>query len=395
MIPRFSPGFGTRHLAAYSGNRKSIEDFEKAFAKRLGCPDALMLPRGRTAAYLFLKTLERGNEVILPAYTCLTMPPAILAGGWRPRFVDNANDSFSMNSTMATDAITSDTRGIIVTPMYGYDIAWDDYVRARVSGVPILLDAALALGLCLADLSILENVDAAFFAFGLGKEISTLSGGMLVSRNSEVIRKSRAIWHAESKPATQKERLKLAALLPISMIAFQRWTYRALYELSERTRILDGAKGLNVSRSLSREAFVEPLPFQGKLGVMRLNQVEDLLGRKREKVARYDSLIGPLASSGFPRASGATMPSYYPVVTPFRDRLAAALARSGVHASTRVFDYVAGSSPVFGSTEASFPHAEKLSREVLLLPLHDGVSEADQKKIADVVRRELSRGMKE
>ena len=71
--------------------------------------------KGRVALYVILKAMgvSPGDEVIMPAYTCVVVPNAVLYFGAQPVYVDVNKETFNIDPTKSEAAITKNTRVVM------------------------------------------------------------------------------------------------------------------------------------------------------------------------------------------------------------------------------------------------------------------------------------------
>ena len=75
------------------------------------------------ALNFIFKALDISNcEVILPAYTCIVVPPAVIASNNNIRFVDISLRDYNMNIDNTCSAISDKTRAVVPTHMYGHPL---------------------------------------------------------------------------------------------------------------------------------------------------------------------------------------------------------------------------------------------------------------------------------
>ena len=67
----------------------------------------IMYYKGRIALYAFLDAMGigKGDQVLMPAYTCVVVPNAVLYKGAQPVYVDIELDSFSVNPKLVEAAL--------------------------------------------------------------------------------------------------------------------------------------------------------------------------------------------------------------------------------------------------------------------------------------------------
>ena len=101
----------------------AIEGFRAAIATQLdAAPDEVALfAKGRVALYAILRGLGvgPGHEVIVPAFTCVAVPNAILYTGARPVYVDIDPETYTVDPALVQAAITDRTRVILAQNTFG------------------------------------------------------------------------------------------------------------------------------------------------------------------------------------------------------------------------------------------------------------------------------------
>ena len=147
MIPRLKPAIGWGELkAAFSISRTSdVPRFEKAFSELAGQKHAIAFPYGRTALVGILRALKLSEaEILCPSYTCVVVQHAIVTSGNIPVFIDSDPIDFNMNLDLVDQAITKNTKAIVVTSLFGYPVKLDliDRIRKRHPDLIIIQDCA-------------------------------------------------------------------------------------------------------------------------------------------------------------------------------------------------------------------------------------------------------------
>ena len=100
---------------------KYIKKFEKSFADYLGVSYAYSFFGGRIglSAILYALNITEGDEIILPGYTCVVVPNAIIYRGARPVYVDIDPSTFNLDPSKIEEKITERTKAIIIQYTYG------------------------------------------------------------------------------------------------------------------------------------------------------------------------------------------------------------------------------------------------------------------------------------
>ena len=195
-IPRFSPSFSpaelfvaARYLAQPGEDDPTIEKFEHEFAAFLGCDHAIMVPSARFGFSLLLAGmgLEPGDEVILPALTYWAIPAMALAMGIRPVFADIGLRSHVIDPESFEAKITPKTKAVVPTHLFGTpcDMGAINAIGAK-HGVRVIEDTAQATGARYRGNRVGGLGDAAYFTFGLTKNMTTLSGAMVATSDASL-----------------------------------------------------------------------------------------------------------------------------------------------------------------------------------------------------------------
>ena len=150
-------------------------------------PHAWPTSSGRAAMTLILKAMRAiaedpaRDQVIIPAYTCFSVPAAIERAGLRPRLCDIDPATLSLDADRLRDQDFSRVLAVVSSNLYGLpnDLAAIETI-CRARGVYFLDDAAQALGARVADRPVGAFGDAGIYSFDKGKIISTIQGGAIV-----------------------------------------------------------------------------------------------------------------------------------------------------------------------------------------------------------------------
>lgn len=160
-------------VAAYCGASRAI-----------GCAsgsDALLLP-------LLAWEIGPGDEVVTTPYSFFATAGAIWRTGARPVFVDIEHDSYNIDPRLLRAAITPRTKAILPVHLYGQSAEMGPINEAaRQAGVPVLEDAAQAIGAKYHGQSAGIIGDAAAFSFYPTKNLGGFGDGGLVTTNDEAL----------------------------------------------------------------------------------------------------------------------------------------------------------------------------------------------------------------
>lgn len=187
-----------------------IEAFEKEFCTAVGASHALAVSSGTAAIHLGLICLgvSPGDEVFVSTLTFAASVNPIIYQGARPVFIDSERESWNMDPNRLAEALRSRARekrlpkAVIVVHLYGQS-ADMDAIKALCDqyGVPILEDAAEALGATYKGRSPGTIGQCGIFSFNGNKIITTSGGGMLVSEDDRLIERARKLSTQARDPA--------------------------------------------------------------------------------------------------------------------------------------------------------------------------------------------------
>ncbi|MFH1584718.1 MAG: peptidoglycan bridge formation glycyltransferase FemA/FemB family protein [Patescibacteria group bacterium] len=167
---------------------RSIAEFERAFGEYLDIPFTFSFNSGRSAflALLTALRLEKGDEVLVQAFTCNAVPNPVLWAGLKPVYVDCAED-YNMDPKDLEKKITPRARVVVVQHTFGIPAELERIQKiCRERKLFLIEDCAHALGAKYKGKKVGTFGDAAFFSFSRDKAISCVYGGMALTREEEL-----------------------------------------------------------------------------------------------------------------------------------------------------------------------------------------------------------------
>jgi dTDP-4-amino-4,6-dideoxygalactose transaminase len=187
-----------------------VDRFEEEFAAEVGVPYALALDSGTAALHLSLRLLGvgPGDEVVVSTLTFAASAFPILYQGAHPVFVDSEPNSWNMDPALLEQFLVRRARrgrlpkAVILVHLYGQCADLDAIVSlCERYDIPLIEDAAEALGSHYHGRSAGSFGKAALFSFNGNKIITTSGGGMLVSQDAEFIAHARKLATQARDPA--------------------------------------------------------------------------------------------------------------------------------------------------------------------------------------------------
>ncbi len=335
-----------------------LDAFEDEFSRIVDGLPCVALASGTAALHLGLKLLGvgAGDEVLCPSLTFAASANPIVYLGARPVFVDSERASWNLDPQLVEDALHAKAKvgklpkAVIVVHLYGQSADLDALESVcRRFDVPILEDAAEALGTHYRGVQVGTRAPVSMFSFNGNKIITTSGGGMLVAKSRAWVDKARFWAHQsrENKPWYEHEE-----------IGFN-------YRLS------------NVLAGIGR----------GQLLVL-----EDRVAARREVAARYQKAFSDCPGiTPMPQASYGRHTNWLSVFTVDQERLGAArdelldaLSRENIEA--RPVWKPMHEQPVFRECEVyGGSVAEELFRTGICLPSSSSLEPDDQDRVIDVI----------
>lgn len=241
-----------------------VDAFEQEFAAAVGVRHAVALSSGTAALHLALLLLGvgPGDDVLVPTLTFVATANAVTYVGATPVFVDSERATWNIDPDLVADELARRARdgarqpaAVVTVDLYGQCA---DYIRLEATcaayGVPLVEDAAEALGATYAGRPAGSFGAIGAFSFNGNKVITTSGGGMLVTGDEALARRARHLATQAREPVLHYEHRDIGFNYRMSnlLAAVGRGQLRHLEEKVERRRavnaqyrrLLDGVPGV-------------------------------------------------------------------------------------------------------------------------------------------------------
>lgn len=165
-----------------------VKSFEDEFAKYCGSNFCIGVGNGLEALHLILKGYDigEGDEVIIPSNTYIATALAVSYVGAKPILVEPDEKTFNINPELIENAINKKTKAIIAVNLYGQPSNIDKIVEiARKYDLKVIEDNAQAQGATYNGIKTGNLADAAGISFYPGKNIGALGDGGAITTNDE------------------------------------------------------------------------------------------------------------------------------------------------------------------------------------------------------------------
>jgi dTDP-4-amino-4,6-dideoxygalactose transaminase len=374
MIPLASPqltGNESRYLAEcvrstyVSSVGPFVEQFEVGVAAATGSRYCVALSSGTSSLHLGLVVagVLPGDLVIMPSFTFIATANATRHAGADPWLFDVSADSWTLDADLLRETLTSECRkegssavhkgsgrrigAVIPVHTLGHPADMDEICAiADEFGIPVIADAAAALGATYKGRSIGELCLASTLSFNGNKTVTCGGGGALITNDSGVAELARHL----------STTARIGPGYIHDAVAFN-------YRLTN---------------------------IQAAVGCAQLERLDSFISAKRSIAQRYHEALDRMAPS-FPNAtwaesahwmSGIQLPGGDGAIS--LDRIVQDLRDTGVDA--RAFWVPMHEQPPYRSSLSTpMPVTNAVARRILTLPSSSGLSEGDQSRVIDAV----------
>ncbi len=164
--------------------------------------------KGRIGLYALLKAMNitKDDEVILPGFTCIVVPNAIIYCGAKPVYVDIEAETYNIDPSLLEKNITKKTKAIIAQHTFGVPAKMNEILNiAKKYNLYVIEDSCHALSSTYYNKEVGTIGDAAFFSLQWSKPLTTGLGGWININNDDLSDKVEYIIKSFSKPSKKEE----------------------------------------------------------------------------------------------------------------------------------------------------------------------------------------------
>lgn len=332
-------------------------EFERITAEFTGSKHAFATSSATTGLHLSLVALGvgPGDEVVIPDYSFPATANVVVQQGATPVFTDIRLDDFGMDAALLEAAITPRTKAIMPVHAFGLIADMDPIgVVAARQGIPIVEDAACALGGTYQGRQAGAIGTAGVFSYHPRKIITTGEGGMILTDDDEMAERIRVLRSHGSVRGSH---------------------YMSFIDAGFNYRLSD---------------------INAAIGIVQMGRLERLLEARRslaEFYARELSRVPDLVAPSAPTGRTHTYQSYVVLLDEGvdRDRVIDEMRKREVE--TTIGTYSMHLQPYFreryGISDASLPNATRAHYSALTLPLHTAMVEEDVVAVVDALAESI------
>lgn len=346
-----------------------VAELEERFRSLTGAPHAVAVASATAGMHLVLAALGvgEGDEVVTPSMTFASTVNQVVLRGARPVFADSDYGTLQVLPGEAARAITKRTRAIIPVHFAGAPADLGPIRDAADrAGVPVIEDAAHAVGTSYRGKPAGGHGNTAIYSFHPIKNITTGEGGMVTCCDGELAKK-----------------LRLLRFHGIERDAWKRY-----------------GKGGTPHYDIREPGYKYNLTdLQAALGVVQMGKVKRMNARRAALAARYREGLADVPGIDLP-----VSPPYphehswhlfiVKVTSMDRDAFIGRLAdrNIGVGLHFPPCHLLAYVRQRFGTKEGDLPGCERAGARILSLPLFPGMADGDVDYVCAAIREILSEG---
>ena len=366
-----------------AGNVKN-EQFEDEIRRYFNMKHVFLTSSGKACLYLTLKALRslkpERSEVLIPAYTCFSVPSAIVKAGLSVTLCDIDAASLDFDRGALNDKITENTLCVIPDHLFGIPSRMDDIIEiCRERDVFVLEDAAQAMGSRNGEKFLGTIGDAGFFSLGRGKAVTCGSGGIVMTNSDRIGSAIQDEYDPMQYPRKREslKELSKAALMSLFIRPYLYWIPAAIPFLKLGSTVFDPQFPV---RKLS--------PMQAGLCSTWLERLEKAMSIRKEQAAQ---LCRKLKTDGHLTPSYALPYLRFPVIVEShvqKMRICEAAVKKGL-GITPMYPSPINEIPQIADRFAghSFPGARLVADRLITMPLHQFVSDMDRDEMVRLIAR--------
>ena len=351
-VPISRPSMGEEEASAVrevvlSGNLREgrrARELESRMASYIGVKHAMAVNSGTSSLLAtYMAALERGSEVIVPAFTFVATASAAAIAGMRPVFADIRLDTYELDLEDAANRLSGRTGAIVLVNLYGLsgDVkAFEEF--ATDHGLKLIIDSAQALGALVDGREAGSYGDASCYSFYPSKNITTGEGGLVATDDDSLA-----------------ERVKLVK------------------DHGQRGPYLHEVLGLNLRLG----------EMEAAIGLVQLSKLESMIGIRRRNAERLTRGLAGIPGIHLPVEPQGRRHTYNLFTVRMepelyrvdRDRIVEAIRAEGVDARV-YYPMPLHRQPIFNS-KVDLPNSELAAKTVFSLPTHPALSDEDVENV--------------
>lgn len=356
---------------------------------------AVSFSSGRSAFYALLKAhgVEKGDEVIIQAFTCSVVPYMILQTGALPVYAD-IDDSFTMDPKSLEEKITKKTKLIVVQHTFGIPAKIDEIIEiSKNRSIPAVEDCAHGFGYSYKGKKLGEWATSAFFSFGRDKAFSSVFGGMAITNDTKVSKKLTEFQKTLKSPSffwTMQQLFHPIAFFVILPSYSCLSIGKLLLVFLQKASLLSLPVSKEEKNGTTHYLFIKKMPNQlARLAILQLRRFSEFNKKRIEMVHFYVSELKKTAVT-CPLGIERVPLLRFPITTEKRDLVFNTFLKRGILLGkwySEVIDPKGSDLDSFYYKKGMCPKAESLAKHILNLPTYPTLARKDLETIVLILKQ--------
>jgi perosamine synthetase len=228
LPPAAAPIYKYDILEGFKGllrGQVEIDDFRLELKEYFQVKHCFLLSSGKAALSIILQALKQifpdRNEVIIPTFTCYSVPSAIVRAGLKVRLCDVNPETLDFNFTELRKITRAENKFLAIVCPHLFGLPAN---IAKVRGIladpqiAVIEDAAQAMGGVVNNRHIGTIGDIGFFSLGRGKAFSAVAGGIIITNSKKISEKIEHGIHEHGVQSVANNAKLIAYALALSVL---------------------------------------------------------------------------------------------------------------------------------------------------------------------------------
>ncbi len=369
-----------RGLRACFSDVDCSEEVRTGLKEYLGVRDIFLCSSGKAALTLLLRAMKKlrpgRDRVLIPAYTCFSIPSAVKRAGLKVQPCDIDIETLDFDPKQLERAGSNDLLAIVPSNLFGRPADIERIREIAVGcGAFVVDDAAQAFGISDRSGIVGTRGDAGILSFGRGKPVSCGSGGAVLTSDPEIASAVRAEYADIAAPhgAENLRDLLYGAALGLLLRPNLCW-------------LPAGMPWLGIGRTVFSTAF--PVKRLSRVSAGLMDGWMKRLSSARKTQLENSKTLAMLFRGAKTAAVQKDLPYLrLPLLTADRrerDSMAEVSRRNGLGAAVMYPQPISSIQEIRGDVGGrSFPNAEQVAERLLTLPTHEYLRDNDIKRLVE------------
>jgi len=280
-------------------NGSFIEEYKNNLKTKLNSKNIYTFASGRMGFYTILKSIgiKAKDEIIIPSYTCIVVPNAIIYSGAKPIYCDIKEDDFNIDVDKIESLITPNTKVLYAQHTFGQMCDINAIMTlAKKHNLLVIEDTALAIGAKLNSKFAGTIGDFGYYSTDRSKVINTGLGG-IVSVNNEKHLDSFEKYYEDIPFLNEEYSKKIARTFMINLFTLNPYTYwfgKFLNALLSKFKMM--TYFLDEQFTDMNEIKKYPYPAKlsnifAKIGISQIKSLSNNIDNRKNIVKYYNNLL--------------------------------------------------------------------------------------------------------